>query len=127
MTGRFVLSSGFLLRFFVFAAFFIPFFGAFFLRLFSQSFLYFGSVLSFALIQGGFRHYAFAFPLIILAQDGLVLFQLAFEFAEGLLATGTGVFRGACSVQRASGQRQIHRKRVLFLVRIFRERAVQLH
>lgn len=43
-------------------------------RFLSSFFLNFGLRRCFASVRGGFGHYAFAFPLIIFAQDGLVLF-----------------------------------------------------
>jgi len=51
---------------------------------------------------------AFAFPLMVFAQDGLVFFKLAFELGEGLFAAAPGIFRSARSVQRSGRQRQIH-------------------
>ena len=77
------------------------------------------------LFEGWAIHFAFAFPFIIFAQDGLVFLELAFQFAEGLFAAAQWIFGGAGGVQRAGGQGQIHGKRVLLFVRILRKRAVQ--
>jgi len=78
-----------------------------------------------ALFEGWAIHFAFAFPLIVFAQDGLVFLELAFQFAEGLFAAAEGIFGGAGGVQRAGGQREIYGKRVFFFAGILRERAVQ--
>jgi hypothetical protein len=48
---------------------------------------------------------AFAFPLVVFAQLGLVFFDLGFEFAEGFLATGSHGGPGAGGVQRSGWQR----------------------
>jgi len=78
------------------------------------------------LVLGGFYEGAFAFPLMVFAEDRLVFFQLAFEFAESLSTAAAGIFRGAGGVQGAGGQGQIHGKGVFFFVRILRESAVEL-
>ena len=54
-----------------------------------------------------------------------MFFELAFQFAEGLFAATQGIFGGAGGMQRAGWQREIHGKRVFFLVGILRKRAVQ--
>ena len=59
-------------------------------------------------ISGGLGDGAFAFPLMVFAEDGLVFLKLAFEFGEGLFAAAAGIFGGARSMQRSGGQRQIH-------------------
>jgi hypothetical protein len=48
---------------------------------------------------------ALAFPFVVFAQFGLVLFHLGFEFAEGFLATGPHGGPGAGGVQRSGWQR----------------------
>jgi len=53
----------------------------------------------------GTRERALAFPLVVLAQLGLVFFHLGFEFAEGFLATGPHGGPGAGGVQRSGWQR----------------------
>ena len=63
---------------------------------------------------------------MVFAQNRLMLLQLAFQLAEGYLATASGIFRGARGMQRAGGQRQIQRKGVLFFPGVLRERAMQL-
>ena len=68
----------------------------------------------------------FAFPFVVVAQTGLVFFDLGFEFGEGFLASGADVFGGRSGVQRAGGQRQIQRKSVILSVLALRENAVEL-
>src|SRR6266478_5427551 len=52
----------------------------------------------------GARERALAFPLVVLAQLGLMFFHLGFEFAEGFLATGPYGGPGAGGVQRSGWQ-----------------------
>ena len=53
----------------------------------------------------GARERALAFPLVVLAQLGLVFFHLGFEFAEGFLATGPHGGPASGGVQRSGWQR----------------------
>ena len=48
---------------------------------------------------------AFAPPFVILAQLGLVFFDLSFEIAEGFLATGPHARADAGGMQRSARQR----------------------
>jgi len=52
----------------------------------------------------GGRERAFASPFVIFAQLGLVFFDLGFEFAEGLLATGPHGGAGAGGMQGSGWQ-----------------------
>ncbi len=53
----------------------------------------------------GARERAFAPPLVIFAQLGLVFFHLGLEFAEGFLATGPHGCAAAGGMQRSGWQR----------------------
>jgi hypothetical protein len=53
----------------------------------------------------GARERALAFPLVVLAQLGLVFFHLGLEFAEGFLATGPHGGSAAGGMQRSGWQR----------------------
>ena len=45
----------------------------------------------------------FAFPFVVVAQAGLVFFDLGFKFGEGFFAAGADVFGGGGSVNRSGG------------------------
>ena len=67
----------------------------------------------------------FAFPFVIVAQAGLVFFDLGFEFGESFFAAGADVFGGSRGVNLSRGQRQIQRKSVILSVLALRENSVK--
>ena len=69
----------------------------------------------------------FAFPFVVMAQAGLVFFDLGFQFRESFFAGGANVVGGRAGVNRSGGQRQIQRKSVILSVLALREDAMKLY
>ena len=69
----------------------------------------------------------FAFPFVVMAQAGLVFFDLRFQFRESFFAGGANVVGGRGGVNRSGGQRQIQRKSVILSVLALREDAMKLY
>ena len=53
-----------------------------------------------------FRNWAFALPLVFVAQQGLMLLHLGFDFAECFFAGRQNIFSLACGVQDSIRQRK---------------------
>jgi len=70
---------------------------------------------------------ALSFPLIVLAQQGLVFLALRTDLGKSGFHAGEDVGTFSCSVQRARREREIHGKRVAFFSRMLPDISVQLH
>src|SRR4029077_5740357 len=67
---------------------------------------------------GDSRPRTLSFPLIVLAQQRLVLLALRADLGERCFHAGEHVGSFTCGVQFARGQREIDAKRVVFLSRV---------
>src|SRR5579871_2035232 len=70
---------------------------------------------------------AFSFPLIILAQEGLMFLALPADFSEGHLHAGKNVGAFSGGMQRARGKREVHGEGVGFLSRMLFDIRMQQH
>jgi len=69
----------------------------------------------------------FPLPFVVVAQAGLMFFDLGFEFGEGFLAGSAGAVGGGGGVQGSGGERQIQREGVILGMLALRKGAVELH
>jgi len=70
---------------------------------------------------------ALSFPLIVFAQQGLVLLALSADFRERRFYAGNHSRSFRSGVQRACGKREIDSECIAFLARVLRDISVQLH
>ena len=69
----------------------------------------------------------FAFPFVVFAKQGFVLFYLRFDFVESFLAARANMFAGCGSVESSRGKGKIQCQRVFIVAGKFCEYRVELH